>query len=92
MHDGEAGLLDNLGSIVGVRQIPLAVRKFSKSGTPREVYAYHHIDAASVVEAAGRALAETALERTRLSPGATALLAEIDKRPEEVENWKELWS
>jgi pyruvate dehydrogenase E1 component len=92
VHDGEAGLLDNIGSLVGVRQIPLAVRKFSKSGTPREVYAYHHIDAPSIVEAAGRVLAETALERTKLSAGAIRLLAEIEQRPAEVENWRELWS
>src|SRR5690606_25157833 len=30
VHDGEIGLLDNIGSIVGVRQITLAVRKHSK--------------------------------------------------------------
>src|SRR5690606_16523455 len=32
VHDGEPGLLDNIGSIVGVRQEALATRKHSKSG------------------------------------------------------------
>src|SRR5690606_1474462 len=74
IHDGEAGLLDNLGSIAGVRQIALATRKFSKSGTPADVYRYHHLDADSIVEAAGQALAETALESVRLSPEAVAVV------------------
>ena len=62
VHDGEIGLLDNIGSIVGVRQETLAVRKHSKCGRPADVYKYHHIDADSVVEACGRALHETARE------------------------------
>ncbi len=68
VHDGEAGLLDNLGSIIGVKQETLAVRKHSKCGRPTDVYAYHHIDSASVVEAAQKALAETALEAVQVSP------------------------
>src|SRR5690606_7662825 len=51
VHDGEIGLLDNIGSIVGVRQITLAVRKHSKSGRPSDIYRYHKIDADSVMEA-----------------------------------------
>ena len=35
--DGEAGLLDNIGSIVGVKQITQAVRRFSKCGRPDQV-------------------------------------------------------
>ena len=62
VHDGEIGLLDNIGSIIGVRQETLAVRKHSKCGRPVDVYRYHHIDADSVVEACGRVLTETALE------------------------------
>ena len=62
VHDGEPGLLDNIGSVVGVRQEALAVRKHSKCGRPSDVYAYHHIDADSVVEACGKVLSETALE------------------------------
>lgn len=62
VHDGEPGLLDNIGSVVGVRQEALAVRKHSKCGRPSDVYRYHHIDAESVVEACGKVLSETALE------------------------------
>jgi len=62
VHDGEPGLLDNIGSVVGVRQEALAVRKHSKCGRPSDVYRFHHIDADSVVEACGRVLNETALE------------------------------
>ncbi|MBK8974948.1 MAG: pyruvate dehydrogenase [Planctomycetes bacterium] len=74
VHDGEPGLLDNLGSIVGTRQLALATRKFSKSGTPEHVYRYHGLDADSIVAACGRALAETALETVRLSPAALELV------------------
>ena len=52
--DGEAGLLDNIGSIVGVRQETLAVRKFSKCGRPAEVFKYQHLDADSIAEACGK--------------------------------------
>ena len=62
VHDGEIGLLDNLGSIVGVRQQTLATRKHSKCGRPSDVYRYHHMDANSIVEACGQILAETAVE------------------------------
>ncbi|HEX6883076.1 MAG TPA: pyruvate dehydrogenase [Planctomycetota bacterium] len=87
--DGEAGLLDNIGSIVGVKQETLAVRKFSKCGRPDEVFAYQHLDAASIVEACGKALAETALEDLRLSP---ALLARLAGRPATPRpSWRELW-
>ncbi|MCP4921259.1 MAG: hypothetical protein GY913_30555, partial [Proteobacteria bacterium] len=56
MCDGEAGLLDNIGSIVGVRQETLAVRKFSKCGRPAEVFKYQHLDADSIAEACGKVL------------------------------------
>lgn len=62
VHDGEIGLLDNIGSIVGVRQETLAVRKHSRCGRPSDVYRYHHIDGESVAEACGKILAETAME------------------------------
>src|SRR5690606_25688125 len=61
VHDGEPGLLDNIGSIIGVRQEALATRKHSKSGRPSDVYEFHGLDAASIVQAAGKALADTAL-------------------------------
>ena len=51
VHDGEGGLLDNIGSLAGVRQITLDVHKFSKSGTPAQVYDYHRLSAPHIVEA-----------------------------------------
>ncbi len=57
VHDGEPGLLDNIGSIVGALHRTLAVRKTSKSGTTADVFKYHHLDAGSIV-AAGEALLE----------------------------------
>ncbi|MGE4130292.1 MAG: pyruvate dehydrogenase [Bdellovibrionales bacterium] len=68
VHDGEPGLLDNIGSLIGVRQESLAVRKHSKCGRPRDVYEYHSLDAASIVESAMQVLTETALEN--LTAGA----------------------
>lgn len=64
VHDGEPGLLDNLGSIVGVRQESCAVRKHSKCGRPEEIYHFHGIDAEAVIQACGKVLSETALEQT----------------------------
>jgi len=87
--DGEAGLVDNIGSILGVLQITLAVRKFSKCGRPDEVYAYQHLDAASIVEACGRALSETALEDLRVQ---RSLLERLSGRAEAPRrDWRELW-
>ena len=60
--DGEAGLLDNIGSVVGTLADTLAVRKHSKSGTPKAVYAYHHLDADSIAHSAERLLEESASE------------------------------
>jgi pyruvate dehydrogenase E1 component len=88
MCDGEAGLVDNIGSIVGARQITLAVRKFSKCGRPDEVFALHHLDAKSVVETCGRALAETALEDLRVRREVLERRASDAPRPR---NWRELW-
>jgi pyruvate dehydrogenase E1 component len=87
--DGETGLLDNIGSIVGVRQETLAVRKFSKCGRPDQVYAYQHLDADSIVEACGKVLSETALEDLRVSPALLERLAgrASSSRP----SWRELW-
>jgi pyruvate dehydrogenase E1 component len=88
--DGESGLLDNIGSIVGVKQVTLGVRKFSKCGRPDEVFKYQNLDAKSVVQACGRALAETALENLRISPDVLNRLqgrADSSGRPD----WRELW-
>jgi len=87
--DGEAGLLDNIGSIVGVKQLTLAVRKFSKCGRPDQVFAYQHIDAQSIVEACGKALAETALEEVRISGSLARTLAGAPRKPRV--DWRELW-
>jgi pyruvate dehydrogenase E1 component len=88
MCDGEAGLVDNIGSIVGVKQTTLAVRKFSKCGRPDQVFALHHLDADSVVEACGKALSETAFEDLRVS---RTLLERLAGAAPTQRNWRELW-
>lgn len=88
VHDGEAGLLDNIGSIIGVRHECLAVRKHSKCGRPSEIYAYHGIDAESVVEACGKVLAETALEKVIVSENA---LGEAHQAEGRTAHWTDLW-
>jgi pyruvate dehydrogenase E1 component len=60
--DGEAGLLDNAGSIIGVPQKTLCVSHFSKSGTPQDIYRYHQLDSASIA-AAGKQILETTAAR-----------------------------
>ena len=93
VHDGEAGLLDNLGSIVGVQQESCAVRKHSKCGRPNEIYHFHSIDDEAVVEACGKVLSETALEKVivakhsldEISQGANAEASSA------IPHWTELW-
>lgn len=70
--DGEPGIVDNLGSIVGVKCETLAVRKASKCGRPVDVYGYQGIDGDAVYEACGRMLSETALENIVLSKSLLA--------------------
>ncbi len=86
--DGEAGLLDNIGSIVGVKQRTLAVRRFSKCGRPSEVFRYQDLHAEAIVEACGRVLSETALEDLRVSRELLERLA--GTRPARPD-WRELW-
>jgi pyruvate dehydrogenase E1 component len=86
VHDGEPGLLDNIGSVVGVRQEALAVRKHSKCGRPSDVYRYHHIDAESVVEACGKVLSETALENV-----VSADQPVSNGNGSGHHDWRELW-
>jgi pyruvate dehydrogenase E1 component len=62
-HDGEPGLLDNIGSIVGTYHKTLAIRKTSKSGTTKDVFYYHHIDAEGLVNAANDVLEEMTTEK-----------------------------
>ena len=85
VHDGEIGLLDNIGSIVGVRQETLAVRKHSRCGRPTDIYRYHHMDSESVVMACGKVLSETALENL-IMPGHVSA---AQSQPNE--NWEQLW-
>ena len=89
VHDGEAGLLDNLGAIVGVRQEALSVRKHSRCGRPQDVYEYHHIDAASVTEAALRVLEETALESVVVS---RRVLEQVAETTVQTSSTPESWS
>jgi pyruvate dehydrogenase E1 component len=89
VHDGEAGLLDNIGSQLGVRQETLAVRKFSKSGRPDQVYAYQCIDTTAVVQAVGKVLSETALEEVVVSRRALDELS--DRQGGSVTDWHQLW-
>lgn len=88
VHDGEAGLLDNLGAIVGVKHISLAVRMHSKCGRPKDIYAYHGIDADSVVDACGKVLSETALEEVKVSQ---TVLGQVSQQVSPQSNWSELW-
>jgi pyruvate dehydrogenase E1 component len=89
VHDGEIGLLDNIGSVLGVPQIAKAVVKFSKSGTPAHIYQYHGLHADGIVETCGQALAQTALECVQLHPAAVAVLRGQQSAP--AGDWRELW-
>ncbi|WP_413291766.1 pyruvate dehydrogenase [Bdellovibrio sp. HCB185ZH] len=86
--DGEIGMLDNIGSLIGVRQEALGVIKHSKCGRPSEIYAYHHIDADAVVEACGKVLAETALEKVIVSESALGATHQAEGR---TAHWTDLW-
>ncbi|NUM57352.1 MAG: pyruvate dehydrogenase [Bdellovibrionaceae bacterium] len=88
VHDGEAGLLDNLGSIVGVRQESCAVRKHSKCGRPEDIYHFHGLDSESIVEACGKVLSETALERVMVNKN---ILNQTQSQMAESTSWDELW-
>jgi len=89
--DGEPGLLDNAGSIVGVVQISLGVKKFSKSGRSEEIFRYHGLDAASIAEAAGQALSRSALREVRLSRQAAEELAAKGSVSAPQQDWRSLW-
>lgn len=89
IHDGEPGLLDNLGSIIGTRQESCAVRRHSKCGRPEEIYHLHGLDAESVVDACGKVLSETTLEGVIVSK--KVLLNAQQSQVPETTNWSELW-
>lgn len=90
VHDGEPGLLDNLGGIVGTRHEALAVRKHSKCGRPDEIYKFHSIDSDAVIEACGKVLSETAMETVRLHK---SLLEQTQQHPQESAqaDWQQYW-
>lgn len=87
VHDGEPGLLDNLGSIVGVKQIALAVRKHSKCGRPSDVFGYHGMDSQAIEEACGKVLSETALEQVQIPADWDAPRASSSAHT----HWSSLW-
>lgn len=78
VHDGEPGLLDNIGSIVGVKQKALAVRKTSKSGTTWDIFKLHHLDAESIVLAAEEILKDTALEKFKVHQSVQQAIEAMD--------------
>lgn len=89
VHDGEPGLLDNLGSVVGVKQIALATYKHSRCGRPTDIFKYHHMDDQSIVEAVGKVLSETALENVRVS---RKILEESQQQVTSNQDWSQLWN
>lgn len=99
VHDGEAGLLDNLGSIVGVRHESCSVRKHSKCGRPSEIYHFHQIDDEAVIEACGKVLSETALEKVIISKKSIDVIAQNTTGTADTPaatttatpHWTELW-
>jgi pyruvate dehydrogenase E1 component len=81
VHDGEAGLLDNIGSIVGTLHKTLAVRKHSKSGTPVDVYRYHGLDGENISKTAKAVLEESAFTQIKVEPALlTAIQANQPQR------------
>ena len=72
-----------------MKQITLAVRKFSKCGRPSDVFGYQHLDTASIVEACGQALSETALENLQVDPALLERLAGRQHNPRG--DWRDLW-
>jgi len=81
IHDGEPGLLDNIGGAVGTLQKALATRKHSKCGRPSDIYAYHGLDSDSIVKACNTALEESALGTLRIDTAlAQAFQAQAQPR------------
>jgi len=74
---------------VGVKQIALAVRMFSKCGRPEDVYRRQGLDPESIVEACGRVLSETALEDLSVPRELLDRLA--SGAPRSRPSWRELW-
>jgi len=89
VHDGEIGLLDNIGSLLGAPQLAKAVVKFSKSGTVKHIFEYHGMHAEGIVDACGQILSETALEQVQLHPEAMSQVRQQGLSPEA--DWRDLW-
>ena len=89
VHDGEIGLLDNIGSLLGVPQLAKAVTKFSKSGTIKHIFEYHGMHAEGIVDACGQILSETAMEQVELHPEAMSVLRQQGGSAEG--DWRDLW-
>lgn len=90
VHDGEPGILDNIGSVIGVRHESLAVRKHSKCGRPSEIYHFHNIDSEAVIEACGKVLSETALETVKV--GTDAMAQVTGEERSNKTDWRTLWA
>ena len=91
VHDGEPGILDNLGSVLGVRQESCAVRKHSKCGRPSEIYHFHQIDDEAIIEACGKVLSETALEKVIVKKESLEAIADQQTDNNERPHWSVLW-
>ena len=90
VHDGEPGILDNIGSILGVRQESCAVRKHSKCGRPVEIYHFHQIDDEAVIEACGKVLSETALEKVIVKKESMDAISDQQSSGDRP-HWSVLW-
>ncbi|NCN40212.1 pyruvate dehydrogenase [bacterium] len=74
VHDGEPGILDNIGSCVGTLHKSLATRKHSKCGRPSDIYAYHGMDPDTIVASVHSVMEESALSEIRIeAPLAQAM-------------------
>jgi pyruvate dehydrogenase E1 component len=79
VHDGEPGLLDNIGSVIGTLHTCLSVRKHSKSGRPSDIYAYHGVDSISVASKAVELLKASAYSEIKID---AALAPQLKSRAE----------
>lgn len=96
VHDGEPGLLDNLGGLVGVRHEALAVRKHSKCGRPDEIYKFQEINWEAVMAGCEKVLTETAMETVQLHKETVQQLglseASVAKTPSnDSDGWSQSW-
>lgn len=81
VHDGEAGLMDNIGSVLGTLHKTLAVRKHSKSGRPSDIYHYHGIDAEGVVKGVKEVMSESAFTPVQVDPSVLEQIKNFVSNP-----------